>query len=88
MDYEWDPAKADANVLKHGVGFEDIAGFDWDSAVIGKDGRKDYGETRFFAVGPIEGRLHVAIFTLRGTKVRLISLRRANDREKRRYEHQ
>lgn len=86
MGYEWDPVKASANVLKHGVAFDAIEAFDWDAAIIGEDLRKNYGEARFFAVGPIEAVLHVVIFTRRASKVRLISLRRANERERRRYE--
>jgi uncharacterized DUF497 family protein len=43
--------------------------------------RKDYGETRYAALGPIEGRLHCVCFTIRGNKLRIISLRKANERE-------
>lgn len=52
----------------------------WESAVIRQDTRKDYGETRYAALGPIEGRLHCVCFTVRG-KLRIISLRKANERE-------
>jgi len=86
MDYEWDPVKAERNALKHGVLFEAAEGFDWSGAAIMKDRRQDYGEPRFIAVGPIEQRLHVLVFTPRGTKIRVISLRKANEREKLRYE--
>ena len=43
--------------------------------------RKDDGETRYAALGPIEGRLHCVCFTVRGNKLRIISLRKANERE-------
>jgi uncharacterized DUF497 family protein len=50
------------------------------------DLRRDYGEARYWAVGPIGGRLHVLAFTMRGQVLRAISLRKANERERRRYE--
>lgn len=86
MEYEWDPAKADANFLKHGVSFEDVVDFDWRLASTAPDDRRAYGEARFIAVGPIGDRLHVLIFTRRSGGIRVISLRRANDRESRRHE--
>ncbi len=86
MEYEWDPAKAEANLLKHGIPFDDVLGFDWSVATTAPDLRKGYGEDRVMAVGPVGGRLHVLIFTPRGGKVRVISLRRSNDREGRSHE--
>lgn len=46
-----------------------------------QDKRRDYGEDRFIAYGPIGDALHVCVFTLRGEVRRVISLRRANKRE-------
>jgi uncharacterized DUF497 family protein len=62
--------------------------FEWDSALIVEDIRKDYGERRFQALGLIEGRLHVLVFTPRAGKTHVISLRKANKREVKRYEAQ
>jgi uncharacterized protein len=86
MEYEWDAEKALANIAKHGVPFERVAQFEWDEAQIEEDDRRLYGERRFYALGMIEGRIHALIFTRRGEAVRVISLRKANDRERRRYE--
>jgi len=83
--YQWDEAKAAGNLAKHGVGFEAVFGFDWSSAIITSDSRSDYGEDRFEAVGFIDDRLFVLIFTLRGSAVRVISLRKANKRERNDY---
>lgn len=47
--------------------------------------RYDYGEDRFQALGLIDGRLHMLVFTIRGGTLRAISLRKANPREVRRY---
>ena len=85
-EYEWDPAKASGNEAKHGILFETVLEFDWGKASIERDERRNYGEARFIAVGPVKGRLHVLVFTRRGEKVRVIGLRKANAREKVRYE--
>jgi uncharacterized DUF497 family protein len=84
--YEWDPKKAAANLAKHGVSFERAALFEWKEALIDEDTRYPYGERRFNAFGKIEGRLHALVFTIRDRSVRLIGLRKANQREIRRYE--
>jgi uncharacterized DUF497 family protein len=83
--YEWDPAKAAANLAKHGVAFDEVRNFDWDSAIERVDDREDYDELRMVALGFIGVRLHVLIFTPRRDSVRVISLRRANAREMRVY---
>jgi uncharacterized DUF497 family protein len=82
---EFDPRKDEANRRKHGLSLSNAQQLDWDGAVILPDDRMDYGEPRFRAYGMMFGRLHMAAFTLRGTAVRMISLRRANERETRRY---
>jgi len=82
---EFDQAKSAKNLKERGIGFERFADMDLETAVSIEDARTDYGERRIRMFGHIEGRLHVAIITLRGEKVRVISLRRANQREERRY---
>lgn len=84
--YEWGPAKAAANLAKHGVSFEAVYGFEWGSAKIEPDSRADYGEERLEALGYIKRRLHSLVFTRRGPSIRVISLRKANKREQADYE--
>jgi uncharacterized protein len=84
--YTYDSAKAAANLAKHKVSFAEAERFDWGTALVAEDDRFDYGERRFIAIGLIDARAHVMVFTRRGTRVRLISLRKANRREVRRYE--
>lgn len=86
MDFEWDHDKAALNLRKHGVSFDDILEADWSQALVGRDSRADYGEIRFMAYVPIHKRLYVVIYTPRKSKRRIISLRKANPREARRYE--
>ncbi len=83
MRYEWDDEKRRGNVTKHGVEFAAIEDFHWESAYIALDLRS--GEQRFIAVGFVGERLHVAVYTRRGLNRRIISLRKANRREARRY---
>lgn len=85
MKIVWDEQKRLRNVDKHGCDFADLVQFDWDNAVFVDDDRKDYSERRVLAFGLLDGRLHVLAFTLRSDAVRIISFRRANKREVKRY---
>lgn len=86
MRIEYDPDKDQANQAKHGVSLAAAAEMDLDKAIVIEDRRFDYGEARFLAYAPIGGRLHVLYFTMRGTVIRAIGLRKANTRERKRYE--
>ena len=77
--YEWNEVKRRANLAKHGVDFTAIHDFEWDTANIELDEHDE--ERRWIARGLIESRLHVAVLTLRGRRIRVISLRKANRRE-------
>ena len=83
--YDWNDAKCAENLVKHGVDFAVVEGFEWDSALIALDGRRNYGELRYTAFGLIGDCLFNLVFTPRAGRVRVISLRRANRREVRRY---
>ena len=87
-DVSFDPAKNERNIASRGISFEVAEQFEWDTAMIAEDIRKEYGEARFQALGFIAGRLHAMVFTPRAGKIHVISLRRANRREVRRYEAQ
>lgn len=86
MLYKWDARKAKVNLAKHGIAFETVEGFDWETALVLADTRRDYGEDRFVALGKIGGRLHSLVFTSRNDTIRVISLRKANNREIGSYE--
>ena len=86
MYYEWDENKRIANIIKHGIDFLEAEHFDWSSAIETIDDRDDYNEERWIALGLIDKRLHVLIYALRGNNIRLISLRKANSRERKYYE--
>lgn len=81
----FDPAKSERNEAERGIPFGAAAVFDWSTALVAEDTRRDYGERRYQAVGFIGERLHVLVFTPRDRGVHVISLRRANGRERKRY---
>ena len=85
-NFEFDPTKDAANIAKHGLSLAEAATLEMSLARVSIDRRRDYGEERFIAVGPLAGRLHVLIFALRGAVIRVISLRKANAREMRDYD--
>jgi uncharacterized protein len=88
MKIDFDPEKNARNIELSGISFEDAVKFEWDSAAIIPDTRREYSESRYRAFGFIEGRLHALVFTPRGGAIRVISLRKANAREVLRYETQ
>ena len=85
MRYTFDPAKQAANALKHGLMFSVVESFEWETALILIDSRRSYGEPRLQAIGLVADRVHVVVFSLRDNEIRLISVRKANSREMRRY---
>lgn len=86
VTYEWDETKRGGNLAKHAVDFASARDFDWTTAFVTIDNRRDYGEIRYRGVGLIGPTLHMMAFPNRGLAVRIISLRKANKLEVRRYE--
>ena len=80
---EFDPAKDEINRAKHGISLSRAA--ELDILAVKLDERFGHEETRYRAWGLIEGRFYALAFTVRGEKVRAISLRRAHEKEIRRY---
>ena len=89
MRVTFDPAKDAANLAKHGFSLLDAVGFEWETAVVWPDTRRDYGEPRMVALGYIGLRIMSVVFVDRPpeqpTERRVISLRKANTREVKRY---
>ena len=79
MDISFDAAKNARNIPARGISFERALAFEWDSALIVADTRRNYGELRFQGFGLIAERLHVVVFTPRSGKTHIISLRKANN---------
>ena len=89
MNVTFDQDKDAANLAKHGVSLTEAAGFEWGTAVVWPDTRRDYGEARMVALGYIGLRIMALVFVDRPpeqpTERRIISLRKANSREVKRY---
>lgn len=83
-DYEWDETKRARNLRKHGLDFASAARFDWITARLIRDDGHD--EARMIAIGYTGPVLVVMAYVERGECTRIISLRRATPRERRRYE--
>lgn len=81
----FDPAKDQTNQQKHGVSLADAEAFGWNDSVIWPDTRMDYGEDRQCGIGYIANRLYFIVFVDRPKERRIISLRKANLREIKRY---
>lgn len=86
--FEWDDAKAASNETKHSVSFPfAVRGFEDESRLTVMDARSDYGEVRYITLARIEKRVYVLVYTLRNSVIRLISARKANSKEVKRYDN-
>ena len=82
MKFEFDTAKRDKTLLERGLDFGRAAEVFAGVHFTGQDTRLDYEEDRFITVGWLDARLVVLVWTPRGEARRIISMRKANDREK------
>ena len=87
IEIEYDPDKNQRNIEERDIDFDIAKEFKWDTALIWQDTRKDYTEPRYSTIGFIHNRLHVLVFTPRNEAIRIISLRKANKREVKRYDN-
>lgn len=85
LKFSRNEAKEAQNLLKHSISLDCASDFDFETSLTGVDTRHDYGEIREIGLGFIGERLHVLVFTMRGEICHVISLRKANRREIRRY---
>ncbi len=87
MKFQFDLAKAKSNIKKHKVSFADAEGVFYDPLAIHSEDPYSENEERFIAVGlGSTSQILVVIYTYRGQEIRLISVRRATDREVKEYE--
>ena len=86
MKLSYDLDKNDSNIKKHGLPLAEADLIDWDSAISWLDHRKDYGEERRVALALIKKRLYCVVYVELKMSMRIISLRKANNREMGIYE--
>ncbi len=92
MELTFDPRKDDKNLVKHGVSLARADEIDWDTLLCRPDTRQEYGEPRQIGYAIADDRLYCVVFVDRPagvpTERRIISLRKANNREKTSYASQ
>lgn len=88
MNFEWDDEKSETCFIQRGFDFAYSAHAFFDQKrLITEDARHSYGEDRYQLMGMIEQRLFVVIYTKRHEVIRIISARKANQREVKHYEN-
>jgi len=88
MQFEWDEAKRQENLRKHGLDFKDAPELFLNPRLVKLDTRFDYGEDRWVAIGIIKDRIVVVVYAEDDTNeiVRIISLRKALSYERKRFQ--
>ena len=81
--YEWDESKREETLRKREIDFASMEYFEWETAIHQRSNRG--GEERWSSFGLIGARLHHVIWTERGNRIRIVSLRKANARETAKY---
>ncbi|MEO0647634.1 MAG: BrnT family toxin [Cyanobacteria bacterium J06650_10] len=87
MKFEWDEKKNQTNISKHGFDFSDANQVFSLPIAVEIDERYDYNESRLIAIGMLQGRVVVIVYTEPDRRtVRIISMRKALTHERKRYE--
>lgn len=87
MEIEFDPEKRAKALAERGLDFARAGDVFSGPHFTAEDGREDYSEQRFITVGLMDSRMVVMVWTPRGEARRVISMRKANEREQERYAH-
>ena len=85
MEIEFDPGKDRLNRERHGLSLADAARIFDHFRIDDEDDREDYGETRYVTLGRTGRQIVVCVWTPRGSKARIISLRKADKDEREIY---
>ncbi len=86
MEFEFDPRKSESNKRKHGISFDEGQAL-WDDPEHLELPARTVGEQRYMLIGKIRGKHWSAVFTIRGEKMRMVSVRRARKEEVEAYEN-
>jgi uncharacterized protein len=86
MELEWDERKRQQALVERGLDFADVARFVPETVVTVRDSRFDYGEDRFASTGYLDGVLCRFCWTPRNGRIRIISMRKVNERERKIYQ--
>ena len=88
MEISYDAEKRDRTLRERGLDFEDAVHVFAGTTLTVEDDREDYGERRYQTMGLLNDRLVMLVWTPRGKARHIISMRKANERERKRYEAQ
>ena len=89
MEIEYDNKKRQVTLEQRGLDFEDVPViFAGSRRITWQDSRQKYGEIRQITMGELVSRLIIVVHTKRGKATRIISMRKANEREQRWFEEQ
>lgn len=86
MHFTCDPNKSRANYFKHGIVLEFAQQLEWAKKLVWADDRLNYNEARMSGLVPLEGKIYAVAYVLRAESTRMISLRKANNREMKQYD--
>lgn len=87
MKIEFDPDKRDKTLAERALDFARAAEVFAGKHFTAEDCRQEYSEPRYITAGKLDGRMVVMVWTSRGNACRIISMRKANEREQARYAH-
>jgi hypothetical protein len=85
VQIEFDPGKRDKTLSERGLDFARADEVFSGHHFTDEDAREDYNELRYITFGKLDGRMVVMVWTPRGEVRRIISMRKANEREQARY---
>jgi uncharacterized DUF497 family protein len=86
MGYQWDTEKSAANEAKHGISFLQAAQIFRGPILKAQDARRDYGESRFIALGIFDNVVMRVVFTERDGDIRIISAWKAGRHDRKKYQ--
>jgi uncharacterized protein len=81
--FEWDEVKSNANLIKHGISFDDASEIFYEPVIVRGSSRNN--EERWIAIGKSHNRIVSVIFTRRSDFIRIISVRHPRPNEERAY---
>jgi len=84
-EYEWDESKRKQTIKLRGLDFADISHFDWETSLTNEDCDSATSEDRFITIGYLGESLIVVVWCYRDEKTRIISMRKAERKERRRF---
>lgn len=84
INFEYDPQKSESNRQKHGISFEEAQAL-WETVGVEREVPNPY-EKRWIRIAILKNKMHTCVFTIRGEKIRIISVRRSRLEEEKLFQ--